>query len=81
MDKETLKNLYQEYYDRRGDLWRTWLTHYWRDPKSGTHTMDGDDIVNWIDKRRTVLMMNAKYNPTFVSPDYFNLKFLARQVR
>jgi hypothetical protein len=80
IDKETLKNLYEEYYDRKGELWRTWLTHYWRDPE-GFHTMDGDDIVNWIDKRRTVLMMNAKYKPTFVGPDYFKLKFLAQQAR
>ena len=82
VDKESLKGIFFEYYDRRGNLWRTWRLYlYFSDAKIGKWTYQGNDIVNWIDKRRTVLQMNTTINPTHVNPDYFNLKFLAREVR
>ncbi len=82
IDKETLKGLFFEYYDRRGKLWRTWQCYnYFSDPKIGKWTYQGNDIVNWIDNRRTVLQMNTTIDPGHVTPDYFNLKFLSRQAR
>ena len=82
VDKETLKGIYFQYYDRRGNLWRTWPNYnYFSDPKIGKWTYVGTDIVNWIDKRRSVLITNATIDPTHVNPDYFNIKFLSREVR
>ena len=82
IDKETLKGLFFEYYDRRGELWRTWQCYnYFSDPGKGIWTYQGNDIVNWIDSRRTILQMNTTIDPKHVTPDYFNLKFLLRQVR
>ncbi len=81
IDKETLKGVYFEYYDRRGSLWRTWTDNWWIDSKTGLWTYQSADIINWVDKRHTILMTNATFDPQFLSPDYFNLKFLSREAR
>ncbi len=81
IDKENLRGTYFEYYDRRGRLWRTWNSRMWIEPKSGLWIFEGSDIVNWVDHRRTIQLMNSTFDPQHVNPDYFNLKFLAREVR
>ena len=82
IDKEVPgAGVYLEYYDRRGELWRTWIQGITINMSDGMWYYDATDIVNWVDKRRSVQIYNSNPNPGYITPDYFKLKFLARQVR
>jgi uncharacterized protein DUF1329 len=78
-DMEHFKAIYQEYYDRRGNLMRTW-----EDFKFQTHdgfsTWEGVDILNWITKRHSCMKMNSHPNPA-LEPEQFDMRWLTRMAR
>ena len=78
-DMEHCKALYQEYYDRRGDLVRTWEDFKYM-LHNGLATWEGCDILNHINKRHTILKMNAHPNPN-LSPEQFDMRWLTRMAR
>ncbi len=78
-DMEHFKAAYQEYYDRRGALWRTWVDFRYMLP-DGQATWEGSDVLNHITKRQTVLKMNASPNPP-VKPEQFDMRWLIKMAR
>jgi hypothetical protein len=79
VDMEHFKAAYQEYYDRRGALWRTWVDFRYMLP-DGQATWEGSDIVNHITERQTVLKMNASPNPP-LKPEQFDMRWLIKMAR
>jgi hypothetical protein len=79
MDMEHFRVNYEEYYDRRGDLWRTWQDFKYLLPE-GWCAWEGSDILNHINERHTILNMNAIPNADF-TPDQLDMRWLIRMAR
>jgi hypothetical protein len=78
-DMEHFKAIYQEYYDRRGELMRTWEDFKFLTPE-GFCTWEGCDILNWITKRHSCMKMNSQPNAK-LDPEQFDMRWLTRMAR
>jgi len=81
IEKETFRVRYMQNYDRRGNLWRDWLSFKHFDPKTGGWTWNGVDVVDLINKHRTLVRMQSIPNDPRVNNDLFNLRILSRMAR
>ena len=79
IDMEHLKAICQEYYDRRGTLWRTWLDYKYLIP-NGKNTWEGVSVMNWITQRHSVFKMNSVPDPP-LEPSQFDMRWLIRMAR
>jgi hypothetical protein len=78
-DMEHFKCVYQEYYDQRGNLLRTWEDFKFQLP-NGMCTWEGCDILNHVTKRHSCMKMNSFPNPP-LKPDQFDMRWLVRMAR
>ncbi len=78
IDFEVKRVNYDECYDRRGRLWRTWLDFKRWYPETGYFTWWGCDIPDHVNRHYTVLQMQAVVNDPKVTDSYFDLRFLSR---
>lgn len=79
IDMEEFKLNYEEYFDRRGNLWLTWDDIRYRDAEGGS-SWEAVFILNWESQRDTVLKMNSKANPD-LDPADFDMRWLNRMAR
>lgn len=79
IDMVHFKNLFVEYYDRRGHLFRTWEDFKYLEP-DGVSTWEGCDIPNYVTKRHTILKMNSVPWP-YQDPSSYSIKWLNRMAR
>ena len=79
IDMEEFKLNYEEYFDRRGNLWKTWDDIRYRDAEGGS-SWEAVFILNWESQRDSVLKMNSKANPD-LDPANFDLRWLNRMAR
>ena len=79
LDMEAFKGIYQEYYDRRGKLWRTFEDYKYL-TQDGFCTWEGVSIINWITHRHSAFKMNAVPNPP-LKPSQFDMRWLIRMAR
>ena len=79
IDMEEFKLNYEEYFDRRGNLWLTWDDIRYRDAEGGS-SWEAVFILNWESQRDSVLKMNSKANPD-LDPANFDLRWLNRMAR
>jgi hypothetical protein len=78
LDFEKKRCNYDECYDQRGRLWRTWLDINRWIPESGYWTWWGCDITDHVNKHRTILHMTSIANDPTLTDEYFDLRFLSR---
>ena len=79
IDMELMHVIYEEYFDRRGGLWRTWDDFRYRNA-DGANCWEGAFILNWENQRNTVIKMNALPNAD-LKPANFDLRWLRRMAR
>jgi hypothetical protein len=79
MDLEHFRVCYEEYYDRKLELWKTWQDFKFL-RSDGLCAWEGSDILNHISQRHTVLNMNAIPNAK-MTPDQFDMRWLLRMAR
>lgn len=80
IDKETYLSNYAEFYDQKGNLFRTWMSGYWWTEEGG-HQWIAADMEDWINGSKTYLQCTTTpYNPTF-SDEVFSKDFLKRLSR
>ena len=77
---EHFKALYEEYYDRRGNLLRSWQDFKYMIP-NGVATWEACDILNYISKRHSVVKMNVSANASKVKADQFDMRWLIKMAR
>ena len=71
--------IYQDYYDRRGKLWRTWDDFKYLLP-NGYCTWESVRILNWISQRDSLFKMNSVPLPP-LEPGQFDMRWLIRMAR
>jgi len=81
IEKETFDVRHVQYFDRRGNLWRSWLPIKQFDPLTGAWSWYGGDVMDHINKHRTVVRMNSVPNDPTLKDDNFNLRALVRMAR
>ena len=79
IDMETFRLIYEEYFDRRGNLWRTWDDFRFM-TNEGANMWEGVSVVNWESHRNSVLKMNTDVNPD-LDPANFDMRWLSRMAR
>ena len=79
IDMELYHIIYQEYYDRRGNLWHTWDDYKYLLP-NGYCTWESVRILNWISQRHSVFKMNSVPIPP-LKADQFDMRWLIRMAR
>ena len=79
IDKEIFHIIYQDYYDRRGNLWRTWDDFKYLLP-NGYCTWESVRILNWISQRDSLFKMNSVPLPP-LEPGQFDMRWLIRMAR
>lgn len=70
-----------DYYDTKGNLWRSWTGFIYQDPNTASASWDGCDIPDFINRHHTILRMESKLNPDFMDETYCDLRFLSKQAR
>lgn len=80
--KETFKPLFEEYYDRRGKLWRSWEDFKYMTPWAG-YAWEGGDVLNYISERQTIMKMNSvpMHNDEKLKPEHVDMRWLIRMAR
>ncbi len=77
IDKETYFVNYTEFYDQKGNLYRTWHNGYWW-TKEGGHDWAISELEDWINGSKTYLQLaGTGYNPTF-SDEVFSRDHLSK---
>ena len=79
VDKEHLKCIYAEQYDRRSSLWRG-LERFDILLQDGQCTWEGASAFNYVTERHTVFRMNSHPNPP-LDPADFDMRWLNRMAR
>ena len=79
IDREHLKAIFAEHYDRRGNLWRS-LERFDILLQDGQCTWEGADGVNYVTQRHSVFKMNSHPNPP-LDPADFDMRWLNRMAR
>lgn len=80
-DLEIGTQVYSEMYDRSGRLWRTFLMNNNLAADSDGMMWDYADIVDQINKHRTILDFKGQRNPTWLGPEFADLRFLSRKAK
>lgn len=78
-DMEIFKAIYEEYYDRRGELCRAYIDYKYMLP-NGFSTWEGVSVLNWITQRHSVFKMNSVPNPP-LKAEHFDMRWLVRMAR
>lgn len=78
IDFEVKRVNYNECYDQRERLWRTWLDFKRWYPETGYFTWWGCDIPDQVNRHWTLLQMEAVVNDPKLTDSYFDLRFLSR---
>jgi hypothetical protein len=81
IDMETKRDALMEYYDTKGNLWRTWTGFRYHYPDTAVTCWEGCDIPDYINRHHTILKMESRANDPAITPAYFDLRFLSRQAR
>jgi len=81
IDKEIYLPRYAELYDQRGNNWRDWLTLWGWDPKTGYLSAWGAEVIDVINKHRTLCVMNPIFEDPSLNQDHFNLRALVKMAR
>ena len=79
IDMELFKLHYEEYFDKRGNLWKTWDEFRFR-VADGANCWEAVAIVNWENQRDTLVKMNTMVNPD-LDPADFDMRWLNRMAR
>jgi hypothetical protein len=80
IDKETYLSNYAEFYDQKGNLFRSWHSGYWWTEEGGHHWIFVE-MEDWINGSKTYLQCTTTpYNPTF-SDKVFSKTYLKRLLR
>ena len=79
IDMEHHKAVCQEYYDRRGKLWRVWLDYKYLLP-NGKATWEGVSVLNMLTQRHSAFKMNSVPDPP-LTPSQFDMRWLIRMAR
>ena len=79
MDMEHFRVDYEEYYDRRGDLWRTWQDFKYLLPE-GSCQWEGADVLNHINERHTIFDLCAIPDAHFTG-NQLDMRWLIRMAR
>ena len=80
IDLEMFRPLYDEYFDRRGNLWKTWDDFRVMNYKLGSNLWEGVSAVNWESERHSVMPINAVEQPD-LNPADFDMRWLTRMAR
>ena len=80
-DPETCLGLQYECYDESGRLWREWVRDY-NLSQTGVGIMEElIDIVDHINNHRTILDFKGHKNPTWMGPEYADVRFLSKKAK
>jgi hypothetical protein len=80
-DPETCLMLQYDCYDESGRLWREWVRDY-NLSQTGVGVMEElIDIVDHINNHRTILDFKGHKNPTWMGPDYADVRFLSKKAK
>ncbi len=77
VDKEFFLGIYYEMYDVRGNLWKSLLPIRACYPNGEIHWLFAD-IIDYVNRHRTLMRMQSIMNDPKITNDYFELKFLIR---
>ena len=72
---------YSENFDKRGQLWRSYLMYYYFDPITGTKSAWGADVTDHVNRHRSWVKFDCIPNCPETTDDYFNLRFLTKMAR
>jgi hypothetical protein len=77
-DQETGLQVQTDLYDQGGRLWRSWVRDY-NLAQDGSGVMeDLIDIVDHVNKHRTILDFKGHRNPRWMDAEYADVRFLSR---
>lgn len=80
-DRETGLQLQTDLYDQGGRLWRSWVRDY-NLAQDGTGIMEElIDIVDHVNKHRTILDFKGHRNPRWMDAEYADVRFLSRKAK
>jgi hypothetical protein len=80
-DLEVAGQWYTDMYDAKGRLWRSALMTSNFSGKGEGMAWDFDDIVDVINRHRTILDFKCQRNPTWMIDGYADLRFLSKKVK
>ena len=81
VDPETCLITNYECYDQSGRLWREWVRDY-NITQTGVGCMEElIDIVDHINNHRTILDFKGYKNPTWMGPEYADVRFLSKKAK
>ena len=79
VDRETGLQLQTDLYDQAGRLWRSWVRDYNLSRKGEGVMEELIDIVDHINRHRTILDFKGHMNPRWMGPEYTDVRFLSRK--
>jgi hypothetical protein len=77
VDKEFFMGIHYEMYDIRNNLWKSLMPIRAAYPDGEIHWLFGD-MVDYVNKHRSLMRMQSIMNDPKITNDYFELKFLIR---
>jgi len=81
IEPETCVVLQTDMYDQAGRLWRSWVRDY-NLSQDGVGVMEElIDIVDTINKHRTILDFKGHKNPKWMGKEYGDVRFLSRKAK
>ncbi|RLA92075.1 MAG: hypothetical protein DRG25_06850, partial [Deltaproteobacteria bacterium] len=81
IDKELIYIFNIENYDQAGRLWRSIIRDIVLENHTGYYTENLLDIVDHLNRHRTICDMRGITNPKWVGPEYSDIKFLIRKAK
>jgi hypothetical protein len=78
VDKEYFMSVHYEMYDVRGNLWKSLLPIRYHYP-NGVLSWNFADVIDYVNRHRTVMRFNMIVDDPNITLDYFDLKFLIRK--
>jgi len=80
-DNETGLQLQTDLYDQAGRLWRSWVRDYNLSQEGKGIMEDLIDIVDHINRHRTILDFKGHRNPEWMNAEYSDVRFLSRKAK
>jgi len=68
-------------YDQAGRLWRSWVRDYNLSQKGEGVMEDLIDIVDHLNNHRTLCDLKGHMNPSWMTPEYGDVRFLSRMAK
>jgi hypothetical protein len=80
-DMESTGQLESDMYDQSGRLWRVFLMNSNLSQKGEGMMWDSGDIVDLVNRHRTILDIKGERNPEWMGPEFSDLRFLSKKAK